>query len=87
MMFSKQNYQPPLSDIIITLSVICAQPFLDVTPKSQAPQHLLTLRASPGTDLGSQVITTHLLLPALLLGPTFGVFIPSKERTVGILLI
>ena len=81
------NYQPLLSDMIITFSLICPQPFLDVTPESQADQHLLTLHAGTGTDVCSRDIMTRLLLPPLLLGPAFGVFIPSKERKVSILLI
>lgn len=75
MMFSKQNYQPVLSDMIIIFSLICLQLLLAV------------LHASTGTHLGSQDVMTHLLQPSLLLGPTFGVFIPSKESKIGKLLL
>lgn len=87
MMFSKQSYQLPLPDTIITFSLICPQLFLDATPESQAAQHLLMLCTGTDTDPGSQDIATHLLLPSLLLGPVLGVFVPSKERKVGIFLI
>lgn len=82
MMLSKQNYQPPLSDMIIT-SLICPQLLLDVMTESQAAQHLLMIHAGLDTDLDSQDTKIHLLL----LGPTFGAFIPSKKRRVGIFVI